>query len=263
MSVCSAFLVPHTPEIISKIGKEKEKLCQTTIKGMETVVQSALSQEPDQIVIISPHTPRLPDKIGVISQRLTGNFSGFGHPEVKVTLPSEEFFSDEIVKLGSRYFEALPRTHLDHGALVPLWFFQKGGWSGNTTILSLPARYSEDMLVTAGNKLGQMLEKDPQNIIVIASGELSHTLAERSPLPQHKDAKEFDETIRKIIISGHLNDIEKINEGLIENAAEDCYETLFLLAAILNKTTNSPHIISYEAPFGVGLCVAAVHQSAA
>ncbi len=259
MPVSMSILMSHAPLIIPKIAKSQAHCCSNTTKAMEQLAQYVLNQNPDQIIVISPHTPRLPNKFGLVNQRISGNLSSFGFAHLKVRLPWDQSLVQEISLNASKYFEKLPKIEIDHGAIIPLWFLQQRGWEGKTNIIGFPAQKPYLGVHHAVQSLRKVLDHDPQNFVLIASGDLSHNLSDHSPMPFHPDGSRFDKQICHIIKSGSLKDILSLDQ-VAKNAEEDCIESLEVMAFAHDKPTMGAKILSYEAPFGVGYCVAVLNQ---
>ena len=107
------------------------------------------------LALISPHSPRRPGAFGVwAGERLGGSFAQFNAPGVPVSLPNDAPFACQIVtEAGKRGLATwMIRDHLDHGALVPLWFLARPGGAGPTVILSLTDRANSGL-----NALGEAI----------------------------------------------------------------------------------------------------------
>ena len=180
MPICSSVLMCHAPVVIPPIGLKRSPECQKTTDSMRAAARQLMNHNPDQIIIVSPHAPRLPDRFGVFNQRISGNFHSFGKPDIKINLPWDKIIVEEMEEMAPDFFEALPKVELDHGAMVPLWFLQEAGWDGKTTIISLPAISPMDTIEDAAGALFEILRRDPQNFALIASGDMSHCLSEDS-----------------------------------------------------------------------------------
>ncbi len=96
---------------------------------------------------------------------------------------------------------------------------------------------------------------------VIASGDLSHCLAEKGPYGFNSDGPSFDKELIECIKGKNIGGILKLEEKF-PNAGECGLRSICFLLGILDANSKSsgfewqPEILSYEGPFGVGYLVA-------
>jgi AmmeMemoRadiSam system protein A len=147
---------------------------------------------------------------------------------------------------------------LDHGALVPLWFLAKAGWTGPTVVLSLAdgADGRLESLTTLGQAIAAAARASGRHVAIIASGDMSHRLTHGAPCGFHPRAHQFDETFMALIRDGDYHGIANIPPALRELAAEDASDSTLIAAAAVDWKTTGHEVLNYEAPFGVGYGVA-------
>lgn len=256
--VCAA-LMPHAPILVPAIGGARGGAAEGSCRAMRAVAAAVLSCGPETLVIISPHSPRKPGAFGLwADDRLQGSFVEFGAPQVQVSLPNDRRLANALaVEAQSRAVAiwAIHNYRLDHGALVPLWFLAEAGWTGPTVILSLD--YSDDGgLTRLGEAIAAAANGLHRRIALIASGDMSHRLTADAPCGFHPQAHEFDETFIHLVRAGNYREIQNINPGLKELAAEDAVDSTLIAAAAVGWHSAGHRVLSYEGPFGVGYGVA-------
>lgn len=261
MPIRSIGIMCRSPYTIAKVNEGYAKKCELTAKTMQHLALRTLDQSPDQIVIISPMTARLPDRFGVSSQSLAGNLTNFKAPGVKTKLPFDVNFAGELCKVDNSRFEILPQISLDHGVIVPLWYLQQAGWQGFTSFLTLPASTGPSDLHAAGESFKAFCRDDPQSIGIILSLELSRSLNERSPLGMHEDGQKFDEAICQSIQTNTLAKIKNLSQHFVKNANEDAYESLIFCLPLLESGKESQELMSYENQLGIGFLVASLYEA--
>ena len=65
MTIVGAIAVPHPPLIVPAVGRGDERRIQATIDAYERATAWLLAQEPDCLVITSPHAPMFRDAFHV------------------------------------------------------------------------------------------------------------------------------------------------------------------------------------------------------
>lgn len=258
MPIVFAALTPHPPIIIPEIGKEKIKKVQKTVSALNLLSQKLEESEAETLIIISPHNLIYPNQFNICGmKKLIGDFSTFGAPEIKLQFSNNSEIVNKIDELclknqipallydnGTEFFQ------LDHGSLVPLYYLVK---ELSTNIKVIPMAYSN--LSTAshfsfGQTLAEMAKAENERIAIIASGDLSHRLFQ-----DEFPGKLFDKQIISLLEHKDYQKIIYMDEDLIEDAGECGYRSLTILLGALDNLKNTPKILSYEGPFGVGYSV--------
>ncbi len=133
---CTGFLLPHPPVIVPDVGCGREKEAAATAAAYRRVAEDALRLTPDTVVVISPHAPLFSDYVFMYDAPvLEGDFGQFGAPGAALRFEQDGELRSGIERLMRR--EGLPggalgaserrrldiSDRLDHGVLVPLYFF--------------------------------------------------------------------------------------------------------------------------------------------
>lgn len=251
MSLVYSAFVPHPPIVIPEIGRGKEKICGATLRAYRELAARVKQAAPDTLVIVSPHAPLVQEGVVILADtEAKGSFAAFGVPGISLSLPTD-------LKLVEDIKQGLPKVlsrkgELDHGALVPLYFFRQAGWEGKVVVLGMPLTDPERY----GAKLGEILRQAPEKIALIASGDLSHRLKEDGPYGFSPAGPQFDAAIQKGLV-GNPAVLREIRPEIVEEAGECGYRSLRMALAVQE---GSAEILSYEGPFGVGYLVAELYR---
>lgn len=266
MAVVSMYVMPHAPVFIDEIGGNQTDDVRNTIIALNDIGKKIANQDPDVLVIISPHGPMFSDAIAVYDlDTYDGDFGLFGFADLKESYIKDQAFIDKLITLskqeGFRYyplkgneFEKFQfKASLDHGVTVPLHFISKYLKSPQIVAMSFGTMaYTE--LIESGlliNEVAKILDK---RTVIIASGDQSHALKNSGPYRKHISGQRFDEKM--------VNGIKEeayfkvfVNQDEIEEAKECGLRSYALgIGALLNSQIKS-QVLSYEGPFGVGyLC---------
>ena len=91
-----------------------------------------------------------------------------------------------------------------------------------------------------------------KNVVIIASGDLSHRLKEDGPYGYHREGAEYDRCIMEAMGSGDFGKLLEFSEDICEKAGECGHRSFTIMAGALDSTKVEAKQISYEGPFGVG-----------
>ncbi len=263
-------VAPHPPIIIEQVGGRERLKAGATITGLEDLARDLVAAQPETLVIISPHGPVFEDGIVILGQdELSGTFADFGAPAVALTFQTNQGLAQEIVTQakqrdivavvarGSAERDLIISQVLDHGAAVPLSFFEQAGFKGEIVLMGM-ALFPPDELYEFGRAIQAAVESGSQRVAVIASGDLSHRLTPDAPAGYNPRGKEFDSLLVERLRLGDFTGIMDIDPELVEAAGECGYRPVNILLGAFDGYKLQTKIYSYQGPFGVGYLVAGV-----
>lgn len=269
-NILGAYLLPHPPIVLKEIGKGEEKRAEATINGMKGVSRDIKTKAPSTIIIITPHGPLFRDAISIsVGEKLQGDFERFGHSELKFEYKNNLNLAKEITKKSliekipiveideniSKEYNIKPR--LDHGALVPLYFVDKE-YKNYELIHITYGLLSPNELFKFGKIMQEVIKNTEEDVVIIASGDLSHKLSNDGPYEYSPYGKVFDDKIVKIIEEGNINDIVSFDLDLAEEAGECGLRSFMIMAGSIDGYLFESEVLSYEGPLGVGYCTAKI-----
>lgn len=256
--VCA--LMPHPPMMIPEIGKDELDNMQDTITSVQRVARAVKEQNPQTIIVVSPHGPVVEDSASIsIHPRLKGDFGKFGMPDIMIGFETDDLLARHILRqtdrLGINLTELtddIAKNHrlslaLDYGALVPLYYLSKAGFRGQLIHISV-GTLSYEELYTFGKAVQIAVNMLGKRVSVIVSGDLSHTV-DASYATQ---AKKFDKEILQAITELNVKELLALDRKLIEKSGECGLRPIFFLMGVVGGTDATAELLSYEAPFGVG-----------
>ena len=142
---------------------------------------------------------------------------------------------------------------LDHGALVPLYFVNKEYEDFKLIHINYGLLSPKD-LCKFGNIVQEAVLESKENVVMIASGDLSHKLSNEGPYAYSPYGEQFDTELVKLLKRGDFKSIVAFDLELSERAGECGLRSLMILAGFLDGFKITPEVLSYEGPFGVGYC---------
>ncbi len=253
-------LMCHAPIVIPDVAGVRGEQCVHSTAAMRAAAARVVQKHPDVVVVLSPHTPRLPG-FGIVAGvgrgrtgRITGSFEDFGAPAVQIDLPAAEDATARLLHKAEQAgadVSAIALGKLDHGAAVPLAFLVEAGFCGPTLVVGLPRAPSAEGMRAFGRLLAEAA--GDERWAVVASGDCSHRLIPGAPAGFHPEAQRFDDALVRVVTAGER--LEGIDAGLRDLAAEDVVDTVQIAEAASGSTLGR-EVLSYEGPFGVGYLVA-------
>ncbi len=226
---------------------------------MEKLREDLEKENPDTILIISPHAPTDPNGFLINSEaELKGSLIDFG-------LDEDFSFKNDyelMEKIGYQTGLAGITVHfhesfLDHGALVPLHYLTKNLKPKivhcSFSFLDFKTHYKY------GEIIGKILRESDKKIAVVASGDLSHRLTPDAPAGYSPKGKEFDDKLIELLSKNDINGILNLDPELIEEAGECGLRSIIILLGILQGKYEFC-CLNYEGPFGVGYLAAELRK---
>ena len=271
MPVVIAVAVPHPPLIVPGVGHGREREIQPTVDAYREVARRIAALRPDTVVVSSPHTAMYLDYLHVApGPGAQGTFSQFGDAADGSRVAYDEELVAELCRLARE--EGLPAgtrgerdPELDWGVLVPLHFIE-GAYEELRHAGEKVAPYRVVRMGISGlsplehYRMGQLVARAAEHlgrrVAYVASGDLSHKLAEDGPYGFSPDGPVFDRLTCDAFASGDFLALLAADPGLCERAAECGLRSFQIMAGALDRTTVTAELLSHEGPFGVGYGVA-------
>lgn len=260
MPVVNAVMVPHPPLIIPQVGRGDEKKIQATIDAYSRACRMISASEPDTIVITSPHSVMYSDWFHISpGKEASGSFAQFGAPDAAYKAVYDREFADELSRSAAAAgfpagTDGQRDPALDHATLVPLHFLSAAygvkalppivriGLSG----LSLCDHYRLGILIK------QTADKLGRRISVVASGDLSHRLAEDGPYGFRPEGPQYDSKIMDVMGRSAFSELLDFSDSFCSAAGECGHRSFVIMAGCFDGVSVDADVLSYEGPFGVG-----------
>lgn len=261
-------LMPHPPIMIPEVGRDELVKIKATVSAAEKVAQMIKENNPQTIILITPHGPVFDDAASItVHPRLRGTLAAFGVPDIALGFETDGLLVRHILKKADRLgihlvelTDDLAKTHrfslqLDHGALVPLYYLSQAGFKGQLVHISIGMLPYEEMY-TFGKAVQSVIGTVDKRVAVIASGDLSHRLTAEAPAGYDPMGAEFDRQVLEAVKAMDVKALLNMDRELIERAGECGLRPICFLMGVLGGLDAASKILSYEGPFGVGYAVA-------
>lgn len=264
----SAYILPHPPIIVPGVGNGRERDAIRTIDAVKKVAKDIAADKPTTIILSSPHSPCFRDYVYLTDVKtLWGNFTGFGCPEIRLSFENNlELLSSLVEKAkkagisagslseeGKRNYRITDQ--LDHGAFVPLYFIEQEWKYFQLVLISTPF-FPLKEIYAFGNCIRDAVCESDENVVYIASGDLSHRLTQDAPAGYHPKGREYDEYLVERLRTGDTEGLLQTGEDFIEQAGECGTRSFVMMLGALAGDNPKADVYSYEGPYGVGYLVA-------
>ncbi|MBI2303212.1 MAG: AmmeMemoRadiSam system protein A [Chloroflexi bacterium] len=259
-----ACIVPHPPVLVPQIGRGREKEIEATTRAMQTVAQDLATQQPQTLMVISPHGRSHPKAMGILTAKTSrGTLAEWGAWGLDYSFPNDlelvSLIQEEcrgagvpLKSIGERDYD------LDHGVLVPISFLVKEVKDCHLVPLTFSG-----LPLTAhfafGQAIAQAAARSQKSIALVASGDLSHRLLPHAPAGYDPMGQVFDQKLTELVAAGDAPGILNLDAQLIQRAGECGLRSIVILMGALQIPEARPRVLSYEGTFGVGYLVACFH----
>ena len=253
-------IAPHPPLLVPEVGGERIREVADSKRSLEEFSRRVVSTDPDTVVVISPHSPLDPRYFTARAEdELRGDFRDFNARTDPLVFPNDRDLLKAVAAASEErglWFRELNRPcPLDHGALVPLYYLNKAGWTGAIAVFGFTNQSIEDHL-SFGRAITAGASAIRRRIAIVASGDLSHRLIVGGPYEYEPTAHRFDEQIVNAISQGCARKVLEVDDGLRMRAGECGYRSILVALGSVDQHIREHQVLSYEGPFGVGYMVA-------
>jgi AmmeMemoRadiSam system protein B len=212
-------------------------------------------------VIVSPHSPFLPEAFGVWEgKKLKGSMERFQAPDVTLELKVSTQLAEAIIDVAQRMELPVGRLkkewELDRGVTVPAIFLIRADETNIVPVAISMLGWDEHWLF--GTAIAKAAEQVKEDVVIVASSNLSHRITPDAPHGYSGSGAEFDGLVREAFNRGQLRDLLDIPHDLCREASECGFAPLLVLGGAFDGRPVRGRVLSYEAPFGIGYLVAEV-----
>lgn len=268
--IVNSYIMPHPPIIVPGVGKGRESEAIRTIEAVRMAAKDIAQDKPTTIIISSPHAPSFRDYVYISDEKeLSGDFSAFGDVRTSMSFSNNlelaELIADKARLAGINAGGLSGRIkeqygisdEMDHGALVPLYFISQEITDFRVVHISTPFMNFKE-LYELGKCIAEAVKELQEDVVYVASGDLSHRLTKDAPAGYSPAGKEYDEFLVDKIGSGDVEGILNLDQELMEAAGECGTRSIIMMLGAMDGKKLENKIYSYEGPYGVGYLVAKI-----
>lgn len=263
-NITGRFILPHPPIAVPEIGGDQAKKLIQTLDGFTAVGRRIAALKPGTILILTPHGPDFTDHFYVPdTRRVSGDLAAFGAKKILLGFDNDTALGKKLAQdAAAEHLSLGPVDHktmkhygltydLDHGVIVPLYFINH--FYHDYRLLPIAtAGLSGKECYRLGTVIRRCVEKTNGDVVVIASGNLSHRLRDNGAYRYDDAGAVFDEKIQALLKNGDGYGLLDFDPKLKEKASQCCFNAILTLAGTADQNEFSTEILSYEGPFGIG-----------
>lgn len=258
MSQVAIAVLPHTPLLAPRVGREHRQQLQRTVNACERVATELYALQPAVIVLLTPHGAVVEQTFSCnVAESYQLSLGAFGDLASTQTVPGNPAFAYHLKRLcEDHHFPITLGTarSADYGTAVPALFL-KAAWEHASL---LPISISDLSLAEHrdfGKILGNAAAASRWRVAIIASVELAHQAASAGA-DRTKPRSPYDAAVLHAVRRGNFAAITALDERLVADADTCSHPVFAYLAGLLAGRDQEPSFLSYESPFGIGELVA-------
>lgn len=269
--IVGAYIFPHPPLIVPAVGQGAEAKVIKTVEAAKKAAKSIADKKPSTIILITPHAPVFQEYIYISdAQVLKGGLEKFHAKDVSFTYENNLDLVKNIISIskkenissGGMDLGLLDRyrdlNQLDHGATVPLYYIDKEYSRFKLVHISI-SDYPLGKLYKFGTCINEAVKNSDENVVVVASSDLSHRLTHDGPYGYNEHGEKFDKLIVECIKEKNIKEILSIEDGFREKAGECGLASIVIMLGTLDRYEIDSEVLSYEGPLGVGYMVSKIN----
>ena len=269
MTTVFACIAPHGAEIIPELAGNMFDAFAETRRGMAELASLTEKQDPNTIVIATPHNLRLEAKIGVVTSEFTEGSLRENDKMVELRCSCDRELAKTTLRkanelklpvVGANYgtsdgpASCMP---MDWGTLIPLWFLVGRGNEDLKVVVVTPSREIPlNELVSFGKIISDVAAASGKRVAFVASADQGHAHRADGPYGYNPASAQFDQLVKEAVQKNDLNPLMSLSSEFVENAKPDSLWQLAILHGILVRTRMVGHMLSYQTPTYYGMLCA-------
>jgi len=228
MGIVFACIAPHGSEAIPELAGNKSEAFAETRQGLETLARMLRKQEPETIIVATPHNLRLERAIGIVTSEFTEGSLHENDRQIELRCNCDPALAKRIYLesrkqnfpvVAANYGTSKGETScmpMDWGTLIPLWFFTHGKKNEFKVVIITPSREIPfNDLIRFGTVMAKTTEDSGKRVAFVASADQAHTHRANGPYGFHPSAVEFDTAVKRAVQENELGRLFKLPKKLI------------------------------------------------
>ena len=269
--IIGTYVFPHPPLIVPEVGQGAEDRVIKTVEATKEAAKNIAKQKPSTIILITPHAPLFQEYIYISDAKvLEGNLEKFRAKDVILSYDNNLDLVEKIISISKRegissggidtgLFRGYRELNqLDHGAIVPLYYIDKEYKDFKLVHMSI-TNYPLEKLYKFGTCINEAVKNFDENVVLVASSDLSHRLTHDGPYGYSEHGGKFDQLIVECIKEKNIKEILSIDDDFREKAGECGLASIVIMLGALDGYEVEPEVLSYEGPLGVGYMVSKIN----
>ncbi len=259
MPLVAVAILPHTPLLAPRVGREHRQQLQRTVDACERVATELYALQPAVVALLTPHGIVVEQTFYCnVAESYHLSLAAFGDLTSTHDVLGNPAFAYHLKRLCERHHFPITlgtARNADYGTTVPALFLQASLDHASLVPISLsdlPLAEHRDF----GKILGNAAGASRLRVAVVASVELAHHQTASAEPDRTGPRSTYDAAVLDAVRHGDFAAITALDERLVAGA-ETCSHPVFAyLSGLLAARDQQPSVLSYESPFGIGELVA-------
>lgn len=255
-----AAVVPHSPLFHKGIGADVSASLKDAHTALEEVYEDLYATHPDTIVLISDHPIGYQEHVTVqVQDPIRFDLSEFGDFSLRSTISPDLQIIDDLQRHMRKEGHPITLDSVDalsFSAAIPLQPILAQLPSVRLVAISPPSKTSASDLYELAQDIKEVLSRSSRRVAILAAGDGSHALTDRSPHTPTKEGKEFDHYMEHILSNRNTSSLLNLDPELVKNAHQAMYEQVVMLFGCIRELQAETKLHGYYSPFGVGYFIA-------
>lgn len=269
MTTVFACIAPHGAEIIPELAGNMLDALAETRGSMVELASLMKRQNPETIVLATPHNVRLESKIGVVTTEFTEGSIQENNKSVELRCSCDRELAKSILEearksklpvVGVNYgtsegpASCMP---MDWGTLIPLWFLVGRDNDDLKVVIVTPSREIPlKELVSFGEAISEVTAASEKRVAFVASADQGHAHRADGPYGYNPASAEFDQLVKEAVQRNDLRSLLNLSSEFVENAKPDSLWQLAILQGVLERSQLVGRLLSYQVPTYYGMLCA-------
>lgn len=270
MTTVFACIAPHGAEIIPELAGNMLDALAETRGSMVELASLMKRQNPETLVLATPHNVRLEAKIGVVTTEFTEGSIQENNKSVELRCSCDRELAKSILEearksklpvVGVNYgtsegpASCMP---MDWGTLIPLWFLVGRDNDEFKVVIVIPSREIPlKDLVSFGEVISEVTAASEKRVAFVASADQGHAHRADGPYGYNPASAEFDQLVKEAVQRNDLRSLLNLSSEFVENAKPDSLWQLAMLQGVLEHSQLVGRLLSCQVPTYYGMLCAA------
>lgn len=257
--IVSATLIPHSPLLLPSIAKDAHDKLTKTLEGLAALKSSLSHLGIDTVVLIkTPEQGRRRRTVFELqlAQQYSVDVSKFGDLVTKGSFACDTVLGTEIkgnIRDAHISLALTSNDYPEYTAGIPLLALFEG--LPIKVVIVQPPDTDARTLFSFGCALTNTLQRSAKHIVCLAAGDCAHCMKKGKKEEHEQTCLPFDYMFIDALQKKTSDALLSIKRGDIQRLNACAVQPSIVLRGILDSLSWSAHLLSYEAPFGVGYTV--------
>ncbi len=264
-SIVAGWIAPHG--VVPDMPEDQRARVPATDAAMRTAARRVVAQNPDAVILVTPHGFRSPDINTVSLCRQNAVRLETWYPWATGDLEFESDVDLANLILGSAHEHSVPTAGfiygatsagiypMDWGITGPMRYLLEAGYTGPLVPVTFSALSLNNEWLF-GRAIAKAVVSAGKSVAIVASSDLSHVHSEAGPYGYKPIGREFDGKVVQAVRDGDLQSLLSLDVEWVKDAAQDGLRSILTLGGALEDVEGRIEFLAYEVDVYYGMLTA-------